>query len=254
MFWISNFDSMPPPKHTAPSELPKQETKKRQALSLGDKLQIIKLASENSKLKHEDIAIKYGCGRSTVTKVLREKEKWLEEGREGVGLTVQKRREAHWERMEQALIVWVNQASSRNMIINDEIIRTKAKDFAAAIYNPDDPLSDFSASDGWLYGFKSRHGLKSYRLHGEAASAPVENLEASRSKLREILAPYALENIFNADETGLFFRMLPNQTLATSVRKGTKKDKDRITLLLATNATGTEKLKPMVIGKSAQPR
>ena len=72
--------------------------------------------------------------------------------------------------------------------------------------------------------------------------------------LRAIQAQYPLEDIFNADETGLFFRMLPNQTLATSVRKGTKKDKERITLLLTANAAGTEKLKPIVIGKSAQPR
>ena len=115
-------------------------------------------------------------------------------------------------------------------------------------------VSEFPASDGWLARFKNRYGLKSYHLHGEAASAPVGDLEASPSNLQAILALYQQEDIFNADETGLFFRMLPSQTLATSIRKGTKKDKERITLLLTENATGTEKLKPMAIGKSAQPR
>jgi hypothetical protein len=91
-------------------------------------------------------------------------------------------------------------------------------------------------------------------LHGEAASAPVKDLGVARSKLQKILATYRLEDIFNADETGLFFRMLPSQTLATSARKSIKKDKERITLLLTTNAAGTEKLKPTIIGKSAQPR
>jgi hypothetical protein len=69
-----------------------------------------------------------------------------------------------------------------------------------------------------------------------------------------LLAAYDPKDIFNADETGLFFRMLPSQSLATSARKGTKKDKERITLLLAANAAGTEKLKVTVIGKSKQPR
>ena len=45
--------------------------------------------------------------------------------------------------------------------------------------------------------------------------------------------------------------MTPNQTLATKPVKGKKKDKERITVLLCTNATGTDKLKPLVISKSA---
>ena len=65
---------------------------------------------------------------------------------------------------------------------------------------------------------------------------------------------YRPEDVYNADETGLFFRMTPNQTLATKTVKGMKKDKNRITVLLCTNATGTDKLKPLVIGKSAKPR
>ena len=65
---------------------------------------------------------------------------------------------------------------------------------------------------------------------------------------------YRPEDVYNADETGLFFRMTPDQTLATQAVKGKKKDKARITVLLCTNATGTDKLKPLVIGKSAKPR
>ncbi|CAG8495873.1 6007_t:CDS:2 [Scutellospora calospora] len=48
--------------------------------------------------------------------------------------------------------------------------------------------------------------------------------------------------------------MMPNQTLATKPVKGQKKVKDRVTVLLCMNATGTDKLKPLVIRKSVKPR
>lgn len=48
--------------------------------------------------------------------------------------------------------------------------------------------------------------------------------------------------------------MSPSQTLSTKPVPGRKKDKTRITVLLGANATGTDKLKPWVIGKSKRPR
>ena len=112
----------------------------------------------------------------------------------------------------------------------------------------------FTATDGWLSRFKDRYGLKSYRLHGEAASVDVGSIPAAIEQLQAKLDGYHPNDIFNADETGLFFRMLPNQTLATGRQKGIKSDKTRVTVLLAANATGTQKLKPLVIGTATQPR
>ena len=64
-----------------------------------------------------------------------------------------------------------------------------------------------------------------------------------------------MKDVFNADETGLFFRGLPEKSLVVKKdeRKGDKKAKERITLLLCCSATG-EKLEPLIIGKSANPR
>ena len=55
------------------------------------------------------------------------------------------------------------------------------------------------------------------------------------------------------DETGLFFRMIANGTLAFKHDKGTKKVKDRITVLVTASMMG-EKKTPFIIGKSAKPR
>ena len=65
------------------------------------------------------------------------------------------------------------------------------------------------------------------------------------------------EQIYNLDETGLLWKCLPQRTLLSCREKsalGFKKAKDRLTVLGCTNATGTHKLKPVLIGKSTKPR
>ena len=56
------------------------------------------------------------------------------------------------------------------------------------------------------------------------------------------------------DETGLFYRLEPDHTLATRRLSGRKKDKERITIALCANADGSHKLDPLIIGKFAKPR
>ena len=65
------------------------------------------------------------------------------------------------------------------------------------------------------------------------------------------------EQIYNADETGLLWKRLLQRTLVSYHEKsapGFEKAKDCLTVLDCTNVTGTHKLKPVLIGKSAKPR
>ena len=61
---------------------------------------------------------------------------------------------------------------------------------------------------------------------------------------------YPLENIFNADEFGLFYQFLPNKTLHLKGEKcsGGKHSKDRLTGLATGNACG-ERIQMFAIGK-----
>ena len=54
------------------------------------------------------------------------------------------------------------------------------------------------------YNFKKRHNIKEHVKWGETASAPLENLDEERQKLREIINDYDLNDVFNCDETGEF--------------------------------------------------
>ncbi|XP_065667946.1 tigger transposable element-derived protein 4-like [Hydra vulgaris] len=77
----------------------------------------------------------------------------------------------------------------------------------------------------------------------------------NETTLPTLLLNYKLENIFNADEFGLFYQCLPNKTYHLSREKcfGGKNSKVRLTGIAAGSATG-EKLPMFVIGKSKNPR
>ena len=68
--------------------------------------------------------------------------------------------------------------------------------------------------------------------HGESEML----VETELVNIKRVLCEYISENIYNADELGLFYKLPLNQTLAAKVdkAKGTKEQLDRVTVLLAT--------------------
>nr|XP_011313436.1 PREDICTED: jerky protein homolog-like [Fopius arisanus] len=96
-------------------------------------------------------------------------------------------------------------------------------------------------------------------LRTNVSNRNVEGALDFKIKLARILEEekYGPSQIFNADETGLNFKMLPGKTLA--VRKnhgaaGFKKNKERLTIMACTNADASLILPLVVIGKSKNPR
>lgn len=87
-------------------------------------------------------------------------------------------------------------------------------------------------------------------MSGESAT-----VESWKERLPEILEGYKAEDIWNLDETGCFWRALPNKGLCQKSKacKGGKKSKERMTVALIVNAVG-EKEKAIVIWKSEKPR
>ena len=137
------------------------------------------------------------------------------------------------------------------------MVQVQAEKFDKALNGED---STFKASQGWLQRFKNRHGISQVSIAGEVRSADAEAANSYPEKLREIIEEggYAAEQIYNCDETGLCYKMLPNKTLAMKddphKHEGFKKIKDRVTILFCVNKTGNHKVKPLCIGKSKNPR
>lgn len=120
------------------------------------------------------------------------------------------------------------------------------------------PNVEFKASKGWVGDFLERNQLKKRIRHGEKNSSTILQPETKKKLLEDTVTPllqYKLENIFNLDETSLFFNKRQRNTITTlDSISGFSKDTRRLTLLLGCNVTGSIKLKPLLIGKSQNPR
>ena len=69
----------------------------------------------------------------------------------------------------------------------------------------DSDLEDFKASNGWLEHFKKHFGLRQTRIVGEAGDVPITKIKASMERLPEIIQSYSADDIWNMEESGLFF-------------------------------------------------
>ena len=88
-------------------------------------------------------------------------------------------------------------------------MKQKAKESTDALGH-----EDFEASTGWLNIFKKRHGIVAKILCGESANANVRDREEwIVNVLPRLIQKCGQNDIFNADETSLVFKCLPNETL-----------------------------------------
>ncbi|GFX72965.1 tigger transposable element-derived protein 1 [Trichonephila clavipes] len=118
---------------------------------------------------------------------------------------------------------------------------------------------EFSASKGWLTEFLKRNALHNIKITGESATADEGAPKIFPVELAKIIedGDYSVDQVFNADETGLYWKKMPNLTYIAKDEKsssGHKASKDRVTLLLCSNASGDRMLKPLLINKSLRSR
>ena len=148
--------------------------------------------------------------------------------------------------MKHSIANWYLLATSRNIYPGGPQLCEKAKQIAERLN-----VSDFKASNGWLARWKTRHYVKQFRVCGEPGEVSGETVESWKERLPELLQGYSSRDIYNLDETGCFWRALPESGFGI---KGTqchdgKKSKLRFTVTLIVNAD-EEKEVPIVIWKS----
>ncbi|XP_052221853.1 tigger transposable element-derived protein 6-like [Dreissena polymorpha] len=148
------------------------------------------------------------------------------------------------------MLEWFKTARSQGIPLSGPMLQEKALFYASEL-----GVTDLKASNGWLGRFRERHNINFAAVCGESNSVNQVTVDDWVERLPTILAGYDLCDVFNMDETGLFFRALPDKSLSIKGEdcKGGKRSKERLTVALCCNAVGDFE-KPLMIGKAATPR
>ena len=234
--------------------------RKRVVLSIEDKIDILKLLDKS--VSYSVVCEKYGIGRSTVGDIKKNRLKIMNFKAEMVDMGMSKKAKVMKigddKKLDKAVYVWFKQKRMEGVPVSGPMLREKAMVLSKAI-NDGEPSTAFTASEGWKWRFCKRHGIRQLSLQGEKLSADTEAAVCFVASFSEFVEEkdYSIDQIFNCDETGLNFRLLPDKTLAASFEKsadGRKKSKERVTLNVCSNASGTINLPLHLIGKARKPR
>ncbi|XP_039435621.1 tigger transposable element-derived protein 4-like [Culex pipiens pallens] len=215
--------------------------RKLTVLTIEERLQIIQLHESGWKIG--EIASDCKVPQSTVSTVVKNKQKWLEKKHQR---HMRKTRVVGDVRLEKSMELFVQQARDNDMRLTCSMIREKALEFAEQFGN-----TSFKASSGWLDKFAKRHLITLRKAGGESG----DRMDTDLYTVPELIRGYAPRDIVVASETGLLFGCLPDEAdrfLEEACAGGEYSD-ERITLLCATNMDGSEKLPLLVIGNLKEP-
>ena len=128
-------------------------------------------------------------------------------------------RACKWPRLESRILKWIETMR----IFHKEPVSQAAIVHKGLMLAEKMGVEDFKGSNGWIQKFIRRNNIgHSVRLHGEAASSQAAQFAAEIDDIRDDLKQFKPSNIYNQDETGLFYKMKWKRTyLAKSEDKKT---------------------------------
>lgn len=223
----------------------------RRDLSPKEKLKILKDYDELPKMSQKEAAARLGIPQPTLNKILNSRSQLKECCLSNQNMNKKRNRKGKHELVDRALKLWLENVREKDARVNGPILKTKAEELAKSL-----GVGNFNSSNGWLSRWLKRENIVYVKPAGEKGEA--DNVAAD-SWLKEIWPSlreeYSSSDIFNADETGLYWRALPEHTYVfrSETVSGVKISKDRITILCCASMTG-EKSDLLVIGKSKKPR
>ena len=90
----------------------------------------------------------------------------------------------------------------------------KARQLYPLVYQDGANLGSFKAGTGCLKRFNGRRGSRALSVQGESVSAVADTVEPFKEKLSQIMEDKSLtlQQVFNCNETELYWRLMPNKT------------------------------------------
>ncbi|KAG7158169.1 Tigger transposable element-derived protein 1-like 49 [Homarus americanus] len=253
----------PPPERnlSLPGPSRPKPKKTRHSLSYEIKYKIIQELEKGT--RQVDLARQHGVNESTIRTIKKDAAKIKEHMNITKCTGASMIKYCHNQvllKTEKLLVSYLVCQARRNMAVDTRSVKEYARELYAAVSRKmgiTEP-KPFNASSGWLQRFKKRNKITNINIGGEEASADRAAAREFPPFLREIMeeGQYTDDQLFNMDESGLFWKKLPSKTFVVKIAskcRGRKLQKERITVLFATNASGTCKLMLSVIHTACKP-
>uniref|UniRef100_K7FKY7 HTH CENPB-type domain-containing protein n=1 Tax=Pelodiscus sinensis TaxID=13735 RepID=K7FKY7_PELSI len=218
------------------------EKRKRKTIDLEHKIAIVRQYEGGQTVSF--VSRKLGTSKSSISTIIKDSDRICEAVKGSAPM--KKQRAGPILEMEKLLVIWMeDQIEKRTPLSLMTILFEDLKKKEGYDYD-----QTFTASHSWFNRFKMCANFHNLKLSGETASADSKAAEPFIVELDKLIKEgnYFPEQIFNVDETGLFWKNIP-----TYIRKqkmpGYKAFKDHLTDLLRGNVSGY-KLKPLLIYRS----
>ncbi|XP_070600019.1 tigger transposable element-derived protein 1-like [Erythrolamprus reginae] len=230
--------------------------KQRKVISLNLKMKIIKAYADGKKVTN--IAREEGLAHSTISAILKDKERIREaiKGSSGMNVSITRQRKGLIHEMEKLLILWIEDQIQKRLPVSLLLIQNKARSIFATLKERagEECTETFTASRGWYMRFQQRFHYQKTHTSGETATGDEEAAKRFLSELNGIITEgnYFPAQIFSMDETGLYWKRMPERSYIhkeAQAMPGCKSFKDKVTVLLCGNVAGF-KVNPFVIFKS----
>lgn len=233
-----------------PSTLSKEPTAGRKCLTLREKIEVIQLSGTGG-ISTRKLADRFGCGKTQITKALKNKQKIMSEWNSYESSSTQKRsNNEKFSNVNQLLWEWYVRARESNIPVSGPLLVEEAKLIAESLGE-----GNFKGTNGWLQKWKRRHNITEMSIAGEEGDVSAETVESWQERVKEITRGYTPQDVWNQDETGSFWKALPEKSLSERGKRcrGGKNSMQRVTIAFFVNAAGGKE-SPVLIGKSKKPR
>lgn len=180
-----------------------------------------------------ELGQQFGCGKTQIAKILKIKESVVlsmyESNASSSRVLTSKTcgRQSEYGDINKSLYKWYTLACSKNIFpIGPQLIEMTKQ--IAKVLGKD----DFKGSNAWLEKWKKRYNIKQLQVSGESGDVQGPTVDSWKERLPELIAGYARNDIWKVDETGLFWKALPDCGFGVKGKecKGGKKIKQRFTV------------------------
>ncbi len=148
-----------PQKSTPQRSTPQRPHHSRSALTLEQKIDVIKSSETLSQRK---LAEKFSCGKTQILNILKRKRELMDEWEDNTDSQRKRLCTRPFQVIEDRLWDWFCNARGRGVPVSGPLLQEKALNIAKELN-----ITDFKASNGWLANFKKFHNVICKTVSGE---------------------------------------------------------------------------------------